>query len=608
METPNLEILRDISSNISKEYDLENRLNRYKNLSPELIKFASDLGLPAPEEAVRALFATDFIITASEVPMGSVDEERYSSVIKTFIQGKLRCDSSDSLLQIIYLAYKTATIIRRQDLFMAGRGIDRKVALIRIKDCYITPFLQITSEIMGLGLCGWELGILSAALTRNYPDVEINKYIMVPEHSNHEALTEPIWKLLENYAEIQKVETNTNIVIPNVNSSQSLLLFGNDDPPQISLWGIKPKNFSKLRTSIQSISQNFDRELSLQDKQFVFLRGTLLDSSKSLFILKNPYTKSKLMCLFVSSVDEINLTRMLTVLGLRGLEQDGWKALFSKPELVVEEKQIPSTLIEEIPMTIEKTSKESLPERTGFISNIFSKLFGKKERKVKTVPIPTEKKKVKKRKKKEDKKEKGQYSSIIQSEFLSQAITIDAVSDIDLYETFDTIREEPKGYSIIGIFETSFEGARTTIMSSAQTDISVYLTNFVEKFDTVIKSIDDIFEKKIPFLPKEVFFINKDNNQKLIISLNGDQDRVVGTIASSEFDKITDWQSRGEEKETLQRRSLHMRTSQFLSARRHTPFEDAIERIYIENFDVKNAKEDIIDKRIPFLEQLYRSN
>lgn len=603
METPNLEILRNISSNISKEYDLENRLNRYKNLSPELIKFASDLGLPEPEEAVRALFATDFIITASEVPIGSVDEERYNSVIKTFIQGKLRSYSSDSLLQTIYLAYKTATIIRRQDLFMAGRGIDRKVALIRIKDCYITPFLQITSEILGLSSCGWELGILSAALTRNYPEVEINKYLMVPEYSNHEALTEPIWKLLENYAEIQKVETNTNVVVPNVNSSQSLLLFGNDVPSQISLWGIKPKNFSKLHKSIQSISQNFDRELSLQDKQFVFLRGTLLDSSKSIFILKNPYTESKPMCLFVSSVDEINMTRMLTILGLRGLEKDGWKILFSKPEPIVE-KQIPSTPVEEISTTTEKIYEESLPEKTGFISTIKSKLFGKKEKKVQSVPIHTEKKEVKKVKKKEDKKEKGQYSSIIQSEFLSQAITIDAVSDIDLYETFDTIREESKGYSIIGIFETSFEEARTTILSSTQTDISVHLTNFLKKFDNAIKSLNDIFEKKISFSLKEVFFINKDNNQKLIISLNGDQDRVVGTIASSEFDKITDWQSRGDEKETLQRRSLHMRTSQFLSARRHTPFEEAIERIFVENFDVKNAKEDIIDQRIPFLEQL----
>ena len=88
MEIPNLEVLREISSNIEKEYDLESRLNRYKNLAPELITFASNSGIQDPEEAIRALFIADFIVTASEVPTGSIDDERYNSVIKAFLQGK----------------------------------------------------------------------------------------------------------------------------------------------------------------------------------------------------------------------------------------------------------------------------------------------------------------------------------------------------------------------------------------------------------------------------------------------------------------------------------------------------------------------------------------
>ncbi|MHA2394448.1 MAG: hypothetical protein ACXAEX_21120 [Promethearchaeota archaeon] len=597
MEIPNLEVLREISNNIGKEYDLERRLNRYKNLAPELIIFASQSGLQDSEEATRALFVADFIVTASEVPLGSVDDERYTSVIKAFIQGKLRCNSVDSLLQTFYLAYKIATLIRRQDLFMAGRGIDRKVALIRIKDCYITPYLQIASELLGSGSCGWELGILSAALTRNYPEKEIEKYIMAPSFSNHKSLTDPIWKMLENYALNQKVETNTNIIVPNVDTSQAILLFDINDPSQLSLWRVVPENVSKIRSDIQSIAQTFDRELTIQNKQLVFLRGSIVDSSNSLFILKDPYIDSKPLSVFISSVDEINTTRMLTILGLRGLEQDGWKSILSKPVPKKEKQIIKSTEI--IPEIAEKAHEE--PEKTSFLSKITS-LFGKRGKKV-----PTGTKSIKtKEEKKREKKKKGLPTFLAQSEFLSQAITIDAVSDIDLYETFDTLREEPNGYSIVSIFETDFEGAQTTVLSTPQTDISSQLLSFVNSLDKITKSLNSAFGENIPFLLHEAFFINKDNDQKLIISLNGSLERVVGTIATSYFDTTADWQSREEIKEPLQRRSLHMRTSQLLSARRHTPFEEATTRIFSENFNMKNAKENIIKQRIPVLEQMYK--
>ncbi|MHA2307603.1 MAG: hypothetical protein ACXACU_19665, partial [Candidatus Hodarchaeales archaeon] len=338
MNIPNLVVLRDLSNNIGKEYDLENRLNRYKNLAPELIEFAQNNGLPTSEEAIRALFVADFIVTASEVPVGSVDEERYVSVIKTFIQGKVRCESTDSLVQMFYLAYKTATLIRRQDLFMAGRGIDRKVALIRIKDSYITPYLQIASEILGEGSCGWELGVLSAALIRNYPEIEVNEYIMIPEHSKHRWITEPIWNLLKKYADRQKVETNQNAIIPNVNESQNILLFNSDDPSQISLWGIPTSN--KIQKNVQSITQTFDKDLKIENLKLTFLKGIMQNSSKKLFILKDPFASSKPMGIFISPVDEINISRIRTILNLRGLEDNGWKSVFTKTEEIVEEKII----------------------------------------------------------------------------------------------------------------------------------------------------------------------------------------------------------------------------------------------------------------------------
>ncbi len=603
MDIPNLEVLRDISRNIGKEYDLENRLNRYKNLAPELIEFVENIGLPNSEQAIRALFIADFIVAASEVPMGSVDEERYTSVAKAFISGNLRCRSPDALVQMFYFAYKTAILIRRQDLFMAGRGIDRKVALIRIKDSYITPYLHIASEILGKGSCGWELGILSAALIRNFPEIEIDDYITVPEHSKHRSITEPIWNLLKKYADNQKVDTNQNVIIPNVSESKNILLFNSDDTSQISLWGITPSNMSKIQGSVKSIVKSFDKDLKMQDLKLTFLRGSIINSSRKLFILKDLFTSSKPMGIFISPVDEINVSRIRTILNLRGFENDGWKSVFTETEEIIEEKitqekKIPEPVNNIAPKTEEKTTQEKI----SFFSKI-ARIFSRKERKIQTESIPmvkkVEKQSPKKEKKEKRKKKKKLPPFIVQSEFLAQAITIDAVSDIDLFETFDTLREEPEGYSIFGIFETDFKETQTIIRSSPYVEIQDELTTFFNGLEKIIKSINELFSEKMPILFTEAFFMDESNKQKLIISMNGNEDRVVGTIAASFFDRITNWQARGEEKEPLQRRSLHMRTSQFLSARRHTRFDDASKRIFGENFDLEMAKEATINKLIP---------
>jgi len=73
-----------------------------------------------------------------------------------------------------FLANKTNSMIRRSDVFMAGRGVIRKASLITLKDIYIDPYLKICSELLGDGPCGWELAILAGALKKTLPGVEYN--------------------------------------------------------------------------------------------------------------------------------------------------------------------------------------------------------------------------------------------------------------------------------------------------------------------------------------------------------------------------------------------------------------------------------------------------
>lgn len=595
LKVPNEDVFRNLVNKIEDEYDLENRLNRYKNQS-KLIEFASNLGLPVIDDAVRALFVADFILTASETPSGGTDEDRYRSVISSFILGLFRCSSSDSLMRMFFFAYKTAIAIRRQDLFMAGRGLTRKASLIRLKDSYITPYLTIASEILGKGPCGWELGILSAALQRMYPDTEIKQFEKVPEYTNYKILTEYVWRLLLSYSKYYSVETNPDPVIPNMKESKSILLFETKDPSLVSLWGtpITSTNVFRLKVGLPSfvkfLNQSFD------DKQLILIRGRILDTMEHFFIVRDPFTTSKPIFIIRTPADELNLSRVSTILHFRGLEQDGWKPVFISKDKPVKPKDLTVTKPKEIAVVTDE-EKEELPiVKGGFFSKFKRKIFGAKtEPTIDAKSVPKEPKIILKKEVKTDEKRVGLPPFMSQSSFLAQGITVDAVSDMDLFELFDTLREEK--YFVIGTFETDFEKTNTLFLTKTTNTSPSSVVTFFNALDQEISKLYNNCFDDHQVLLEELFFMAEDG-QKLIISLNGNQQIVVGTIATTYVEKIIDWQSRDKEQEPLQRRSLHMRTQQLLAARRHTPFSEAVERIYGSNFHVEAAKLITLDQPI----------
>jgi len=590
MTIPNEEVLRSLILKIDDEYDLNNRLNRYKSQS-ELIELATNLGLIQIDDAIRALFVADFIITASELPSGVTDEERYQSIIQSFIRGHSRCSSSDALMRIFYLAYKTATTIRRQDLFQAGRGLSRKAALIRIKDSYITPYLIITSEILEKGSCGWELGVLSAALKRTYPDNEITQFEGAPEYTDYKILTDYIWRLLMTYSHIQVAETNPNPVIPNMEDSESLLLFDAQKPELASLWNTIPSNILKLKIDLPSFVK-FTSQL-LDNKNLTLVKGKILETKDHFFIIRSPLTTSKPVLFLKTPADEINFTRVLSVLHLRGLEQDGWTSIINGDEQIVESEKVVEPLSK---APTPEVRQEEIKKEAGFFARIKKRFFGKKAE-----PKPEEEKKaIPKGLKprisiKKEKKQTKITPFMAQSSFIAQGITVDAVSDLNLFETFDTAREE--NYYISGTFETDFVETKTEFVIKPNVIAPSTIVTFFNALEQeIIKIYSNCFTSN-QILVEELFFMGNDR-QKMIICLNGNQERVVGTIANTFIEKIVDWQAREKEDEPLQRRSLHMRTQQLLAARRHTPFQEAVERIYGANLNIKKIEFKVIDQPI----------
>jgi hypothetical protein len=598
MTVPNEEVLRSLVQKIDEEYDLNNRLNRYKSQS-ELIELATNLGLTQVEDAIRALFVADFIVTASELPTGGTDEERYKSIIQSFIRGYSRCSSSDALMRIFYLAYKTATTIRRQDLFQAGRGLSRKAALIRIKDSYISPYLTVASEILNKGACGWELGILSAALKRNYPDSEITQFEGTPEYTDYKTLINVIWRLLIAYSQVQIAEPNPNPIIPNMEESESLLLLDAQKTGLTSLWNTTPSNIQKLKVDLPSFVKFTSQPID--NKNLTLVKGRILETTEHFFIIQSPFTDTKPVLFLKTPADEINFTRVLTILHLRGLEHEGWTAVINgnipseEPKEIIKMETLPEAPIQE---KKDDVKQEPHVKKEGFFAKIKNRIFGKKaETKVveEKKPIPKKLKPKLSIRVKGEKKQEGIPPFMAQSSFIAQGITVDAVSDLNLFETFDTAREE--SYYIVGTFETDFKETNTKFLTKPNIIPPTTIVTFLNTLEQEISKVYTNCFDNNQILVEELFFMAKDG-QKLLICLNGNQERVVGTIANTYIEKIVDWQAREKDVETLQRRSLHMRTQQLLAARRHTPFQEAVERIYDANLNIKKAEFKRLDQPI----------
>ncbi|MFX0065369.1 MAG: hypothetical protein ACFFC7_24625 [Candidatus Hermodarchaeota archaeon] len=569
MEIPNFETFKELVHKIEQDFDLQTRLERYKSMASELVSAALAEGLKNEEDASRALFVSDFIITSSEVPAGSTDEDRHKSVIQTFISGiNERGSSSDKLMRVYYLAYKLAIMIRRQDLFMANRGLARETGLLRLMDTHVTPYLGVCANILGNESCGWELGILSAALKREYPHSEVQNFIDSPKSTDRGALVPIVWQLLKSYAEKQSVEVNETLVITNIQKSSGILVLDSTKSLMTGLWNcVQPDFSSKADKTALTPLTSFLKRIDVE-RHLIYLRGRILGTEENLFFVRNPFVNSKPFLVLRTTADEINVSELLTILQLRGLDYEGWLRITAGKEKT-----------SKIPVSAQTEEKGLL----GRIKSILG-LSKPKDRKMDTPPPPISKKR-------------------LLASFLTHAITVDAVGDIKLFNMFDVERESE--YFVEGALESDFERSKTNFLVEKKLGDPSRLATLLDGLDEVLeKAANHFFGGEHQILPEEILFTAKDQRRHIItLAGNVSEKRIVGTIASTYVKDLTDWQSKKGEK-LLKRRTLLMRTNQLLTARRNIlePFNKCLERVYGEDLDQSVAEAYTLDHSILRLE------
>ena len=565
---PNTEFFNSLINELDREYDIPVRLSRYASAAPELLSFAINEGL-TEDEATRALFVADFIATASEVPSEGTDDDRYCSVIKAFIAGRNRNKSADRLMHVFYIAYKTAIKIRSQDLFMGGRGMPRNVSLLRIKDFFITPYLKIVGDYLTYGSCGWELGLLAAALKRTYPHEEIDYYKNQPAYGNYSKLVDPLWKLLLAHASLHTVSVNPSVTIPNMTESQGLLVFDKKQPSLMSAWNFEiQKKPTRLQTNLQKLAEFLDKKL--MNSEPMVIKGRFMNTLENFFLIRDPLTHSAPLFLLKTQSDDVNATSVSQLMHLRGLEEHESGSWRNSLVGIKKQKITPKTTI--------KTDKKS----GGFFGRIFGRFRKTAETKedISSTSYQTEEK---------IPKAKG-FAGV--ASFIPQALLIEAVSGIQIVETFDIFREG--NYEIEGVFDKDLTTNRTTFLSKPTLTQASNIVTFLDVLKNQLTNVFQELDFQQEILIEEVF-LSTDEKEKYLLTLDGNQSMIVGLFAKAPPDApIADWQARSHDVEALQRKSLAMRINQYLKARRHTPIEEAIERIYGQNFIFATAKKEEI--------------
>lgn len=583
----NLDKIIEMENELTSEFDLSARLSRYESMTPELIDLARDEGLNDIDSITRALFTSDFIITSSEVPTEGTDEERRKSIISSYIFAlQNRNQQAEKILSVNYLAYKMGTSLRRNNSFLAGRGIDPTTRAVILVDTYIIPYLQRCQDVLGSGSINYELAMLEAAILQKYPHDVIEKRSKPVAYGSKEMLP-AIWEVVVSFISHHKAETNDNIVLPNVGETEVFFVENFEKQPSVSVYNFEMANPKSAVDAIAKFNTFFKG--ADQTNQLVFLRGRIYSDNKNIVLTRSPHLESNPFILMRTPTEEINVSEMRLLLDVHDLIDRGWNHIpdqiksidetYTEQVEVEEERWVEKEVKEEVTVEVKEEPKQGGGGFFGRLKRIFGGSSGPNQPRTRT---ETQTKKV--RDKKVDKVKKNVKKSrsvgIALPSQVGETLAILSLADLRLFETFDTIRESE--YKIIGALESDFATNQTSFVVMPDLQNPDLLAENLDGLDAVIEGIlSSCFEGDMQIIPTEILYLIHDD-RRYIICMDGNDDRLVGTIAQTHKETKLEvvYPPSNEKVETFQRRSLHMRTGQLLSARQHTPFDTAVERIY----------------------------
>ncbi len=597
----------------AKEKMFEQQFERYKTIDAlklELEEFIAEYECKV-DHAILTLHLSDFVLTSSNIrDLSITDQQRRSSILSFCLTALEYGLETEPIILLHMLAQELGVAVRRNYAYQLDRGLPIDIALVRLADTFVVPFLQFIIGFRGLSL-PWLVALTDSAISGILPDKSYQEFKDKDslKKASEPQLLDAALICLERFEKVRTDKPNPLVTVPAVSESAGAVLIRSLKKNE-EYFGCS-KSFSEEK--LQKIQKEFSKvcarskfdKLAIETVYYRASSHSLTQKvSRQVFLVRGQETGADYEAWFFldTPADDFNLSLIQKRLQNRSI---GIEGIIRRPELP--KKKVKKKDVKKAPKKQDEEQKTTVgapKPKVSFWKKIKGLFRGKKEEQsVKTEPIPDAPKPIPESAeiktepvpvaKEPDITIEG-WSRTKVLNLIAEVLVVDAVSGIDLEEPYDTLRE--KEYIISGLadFPTldlakpegtlmALEEKRSNLKETI-TDLGPHLIELRDLAFQILPTSD-----QIQFIPQEVFAEHK-GKKNLYELYNFATTEEALTILVAENSLTSNVAFIAPNKTFSKRRTLQMRTRQLVGPRTNVPFEDRVRNVLNELIDTSELK------------------
>ncbi len=603
--------LQSLYDQYKEEQHYLQQYERYKSiLSADLEKFQDENACNL-QEALITLYLSDFVVTSSNLrDLTLTDDERRIFILRFCRVGLEELDET-MIIYLNMLAQELGKAVRRNFVYQLDRGLPNNVALTRIADTFVVPFIKFLRSVSDQIPFPWMIALTEGAILE-IPAIEVFERTKEEEYlTNYRParLADAALSILEHFGKIRTEQPNPHTIVPLLAESTGAILIRSISKNE-EYFGyselISDKKFKRLHKEFSEVCTQ--TKFEKQEIEPIYYRAmsasSAQDLTRQLFLVRAHPEKSDYEAWFFLSTTADDINVELT----RGRLEERCQDIIGVLRRPVKPKKRPKKQKKkEKPPKIEKEEKREKIEpvekrKPSLLKRIFGIFSRKSDKGDVSIPEKTTEEiipekpieVIQKQKIEEKKKIEPDYDQWYQGEVLNiwaKSLVCDIVTGIELEELYDTIRE--KDYIIVGLADfpdiPKTEGTLHSVKGKAELLNKILTTigpHFSELRDIAAQLLPEgAKETQLQFIPQEVFLEETKADLETYDLLSFASSPSSLTVLLAQNTHISTPALLAPNRVVSKRRTLQMRARQLASTKSRATFEERMGNILVALID-----------------------
>ncbi|MFQ5980312.1 MAG: hypothetical protein ACE5OZ_19425 [Candidatus Heimdallarchaeota archaeon] len=541
------------------------------------------------QQALVALYLADFVVTSSNIKDLSIsDEKRRLSLLQFCLPAWEQELDTAAIIALHMLSQELGVAVRRNFVYQLDRGLPVNIAIIRLADIFVVPFLKFSLTVSEKLTLPWLIALADGAISEilsseAYEQLKEKKHL---EDLKDFKLTDAALGSLERFIKTRTEKPNPHAKVPALSESVGAVLIRNLRRNEEFFGYSKPmpdKQLKKLHKEFSEVCA----QSKFQNKiiEPVYYRATSLASTvqqltRQVFLVRGkPLDYDYEAWFFLNTtVDDINLETIRKILEERCVALEGVIRRPLAPIKRIKKKRKTAPISTPKGKQPSPTAKKPKPSFWQRILAVFSRkkpdLIEEDDKAKAVEPESIIKEEIAEPPEIEMEIDEWNRNEVLN--YWAETLVVDAVANIDLEEIYDTLRE--KNWIITGLADFSEEKGTLLAIEEQEGFLKSILTDLSGHF----RELRDVAEELLPqaakdaqmrFIPQEIFLEHKGEDKLYDLFTFGASDEAL-TVLMAQHSHLTTLAYIKPNKEISKRRTLQMRTRQLATARTSFPIED----------------------------------